>query len=233
VTHFEPQRRILPDAQQALWPRLGELRTDFTLYGGTAIALRLGHRQSIDFDYFTDKPVDPDVALRDYLLLHDATILQRAPNSLVVTVPTAAGPVRLSLFGGLTFGRVGSPQWTSDDLVLVASPIDLLGHKLKVIQQRAESKDYRDIAALLAAGHNLAEGLGAASALYGNTFAPMEALRALTFFGDGDLPTLPQTVQDSLMQASGAVRGTLPIVGKISTRLNDLEPPHGPPGATR
>jgi hypothetical protein len=42
-THME----ILPPAQ-----RLG-----FVLYGGTAIALRLGHRSSVDFDFFTADPL--------------------------------------------------------------------------------------------------------------------------------------------------------------------------------
>ncbi|WP_373321508.1 nucleotidyl transferase AbiEii/AbiGii toxin family protein [Rivihabitans pingtungensis] len=32
----------------------------FVLYGGTAIALRLGHRESVDFDFFSDRPLDRD-----------------------------------------------------------------------------------------------------------------------------------------------------------------------------
>lgn len=32
--------------------------SDFTLVGGTALALRIGHRQSIDIDLFIDKPFD-------------------------------------------------------------------------------------------------------------------------------------------------------------------------------
>jgi hypothetical protein len=48
---FVPRLDILPDAQRRLWPELARTPDNFTLYGGTAIALRLGHRQSADF-YF-------------------------------------------------------------------------------------------------------------------------------------------------------------------------------------
>jgi Nucleotidyl transferase AbiEii toxin, Type IV TA system len=49
---FNPRLDILPDVQQRLWPELAQTPDNFTLYGGTAIALRLGHRQSVDFDFF-------------------------------------------------------------------------------------------------------------------------------------------------------------------------------------
>lgn len=53
---FEPCLSILPEAQRRLWPELSPLpRLGFVLYRGTAIALRLGHRPSINFDFFTDK----------------------------------------------------------------------------------------------------------------------------------------------------------------------------------
>jgi nucleotidyltransferase AbiEii toxin of type IV toxin-antitoxin system len=53
----------LPPAQQRLWPELFETLQEFTLYGGTAIALRLGHRSSIDFDFFANSPFTPSTLL--------------------------------------------------------------------------------------------------------------------------------------------------------------------------
>lgn len=53
ISRFEPHLHTLPEAQQALWPGLKPaLGLGFVLYGGTAIALRLGHRISVDFDFF-------------------------------------------------------------------------------------------------------------------------------------------------------------------------------------
>ena len=46
---------ILSDKQQELLPFIAQFKRSFYLVGGTAIALHLGHRRSIDFDLFTEK----------------------------------------------------------------------------------------------------------------------------------------------------------------------------------
>ena len=43
---------ILPSAQRRLWDELRDVPETFILYGGTAIALQIGHRHSVDFDFF-------------------------------------------------------------------------------------------------------------------------------------------------------------------------------------
>ena len=51
-TFFEPHLDILPEEQRICWSLLnGVSEEGFVLYGGTALALRLGHRQSVDFDF--------------------------------------------------------------------------------------------------------------------------------------------------------------------------------------
>ena len=50
---FLPKKDILREAQQELWTYLEEVPSDFVLYGGTAVALRYGHRESVDFDFFS------------------------------------------------------------------------------------------------------------------------------------------------------------------------------------
>jgi hypothetical protein len=56
---FSPRLDILPDAQQRLGPELAQTPDCFILYGGTAIALRLGHRSSVGFDFFTLMSFEP------------------------------------------------------------------------------------------------------------------------------------------------------------------------------
>jgi hypothetical protein len=46
---FTPHLNPLPTPQRALWLELGATPGAFTLYGGTALVLRLGHRTSIDY----------------------------------------------------------------------------------------------------------------------------------------------------------------------------------------
>lgn len=49
---------ILPPEQKSLWPSLHKLsELGFVLYGGTAIALQCGHRNSVDFDFFFISPL--------------------------------------------------------------------------------------------------------------------------------------------------------------------------------
>ncbi|MBI5405813.1 nucleotidyl transferase AbiEii/AbiGii toxin family protein [Candidatus Kaiserbacteria bacterium] len=48
-------REILTHEQVLLLPLLAQFKKDFGLVGGTAVALHLGHRESIDFDLFSHK----------------------------------------------------------------------------------------------------------------------------------------------------------------------------------
>jgi len=223
MSTFKPHLEVLPEAQKEIWPALGWTTTNrFVLYGGTAIALRCGHRASIDFDFFTDQPLNQSTILQELpksgMAFH---LVQDEKNSL--TVVTEPGDVRLSFFGGLGMGRVGTPTLTEDGVLLVASTLDLLGTKLKVIMQRAESKDYSDIAQLLGAGPSLIQGLGAARSLYGSAFAPAECLRALTFFDDGDLSRVSAETRNVLRTETAKASKAFPIpsIELVSNQLSD------------
>src|SRR2546429_6402157 len=82
---FEPRLDILPPAQQRLWPELSGTPEEFTLHGGTAIALRLGHRPSVDFDFFSSTPFNPDTLLPGVPYLPGATLRQSSAETLTVT----------------------------------------------------------------------------------------------------------------------------------------------------
>jgi len=79
------------------------------------------------------------------------------------------GPVKLSFFGSLGIKRAQDPDIAEENGIQIASLLDLFASKLKTVQSRAEAKDYWDIVALFDAGLSLAEGLGAAAAIYGKT----------------------------------------------------------------
>lgn len=211
---FSPRFSILPEVQRELWNELspaGEL--GFVLYGGTAIALRLGHRISVDFDFFSEQPLDRKAVRARFPFLANARRIQEERDTLSFLVGDREGvqPVKVSFFAGIDFGRVGVPTWTQDRVFQVASLADLMATKLKVILQRAEAKDYRDIQAMLQAGENLAAGLGAARALFGNEFQPTECLKALVYFADGDLDTLSAEEKDVLVRAVREVRDLPPV----------------------
>lgn len=58
---FEPHLDILPPAQLRLWPELSDTPDEFSL--GTAMALRLGHPTSVDFDFFANNPFTPKTSV--------------------------------------------------------------------------------------------------------------------------------------------------------------------------
>ena len=215
IGSLTPNFSQLPSAQRRLWPRLRPAAAlGFVLYGGTAVSLHLGHRRSVDFDFFHHRPLDPAAVRSLFGFLGKAQTLQQAKDTLVLLV----SGVKLSFFGGMRFGRVGDPLLTRDAVAQVASLEDLMAHKLKVILQRAEKKDYEDIAAMLDAGISLPHGLAAARLFFGGAFQPAESLKALTYFKDGELPRLAEARQRVLIAAAVAV-GDLPKVALKSKSL--------------
>jgi hypothetical protein len=214
---FKPRTDILPLAQQQLWPSLKPtVDLGFVLYGGTAAALRLGHRLSVDFDFFCEKPLDRAVLYGALPFLSRSTVLQDERNALSVLGP---GNVKLSFFGTIGFGRVGEPELTDDGVLEVASLDDLMATKLKVVLQRAEAKDYRDIAQMINAGISLPKGLASAREMFAPTFQPSESLKALVYYEDGDLSTLTPGEKSALVQAVSGVRD-LPPIAILSPRLS-------------
>lgn len=222
MSELSPRLELLPQAQRLLWPNLQPAAAlGFALYGGTAIALRLGHRASVDFDFFCASPLDRSALLSAIPILQASQVLQDRPDTLTFLAVPGAGSsdtVKVSFFGSITFGRVGVPQWTSDHVAQVASPEDLLGTKLKVILQRVESKDYIDTAAILDSGTPLTLGLGAARALFGSSFQPSECIKALVYFEGGDLELLSPQVKHRLI-ASVTTVDDLPQVPILDRRL--------------
>jgi Nucleotidyl transferase AbiEii toxin, Type IV TA system len=212
---FKACMQILPQGQQRLWPELASVTAaGFVLYGGTAIALRLGHRTSVDFDFFSEQALDRELIGAIAPFVGRGNVIQDERNTLSVLIPVAeedATQVKVSFFGTIGFGRVGEPAFTEDGVLQVASMEDLLATKLKVILQRAEAKDYRDIAAIIGSGANLLAGLAAARELFGKTFQPSESLKALTFFADGDLSTLTNREKTVLIHAASTVRELPPV----------------------
>jgi hypothetical protein len=197
---FEPRLEVLPPAQRALWPDLVSLPPGFVLYGGTALALQLGHRTSIDFDFFGFDHFDPDELQSAVPWLEGATTLQKAASTLTCQVDRG-GWVMVSFFGVPNLGRIEPPLATGDTGLPVAGLLDLAGTKAAVVQKRAEAKDYIDLDALFSAGVSLSTALAAAGRLYGPSFNPEISLKALSWFGDGNLTDLPQTTRARIAEA--------------------------------
>lgn len=139
MLHFESVPGPLKDLLLDLAPRLA-LR-DFALGGGTSLALRFGHRLSVDLDFFTSREFVTGDLFED-LEIHGATVMARSANSLSVDVDG----IKLDL---LRHGYAWlEPHERIGGVALVSLP-DLVAMKLNAIANRGAKKDFHDVAALL------------------------------------------------------------------------------------
>lgn len=195
TVELQPKISILPKSQLLLWEELSGTPNDFILYGGTALALRLGHRKSVDFDFFSPKPFDPEELYKSIPYLQNSKILQKSKNTLTCSVDRD-GSVLVSFFGGLNIRQVNQPCNIESTHLRIASLEDLAGTKAAVIQKRAEAKDYLDIYAILTISKlSLENILAYASAIYGEEFNHYITLKAMCYFEEQELRSLPEELK--------------------------------------
>lgn len=173
--HFD----ILSHERQALLPLLSPLKSRFYLAGGTALALQKGHRDSIDFDFFTDQPFNPTQLQQEMASLlesHTVTVTQAAPNTLGSLVDST---IRLS-FMTYQYPLI-EPLLDSPSLKL-ASVLDIGCMKLSAIISRSTLKDYVDLYTILQ-DVNLDTLLKATQQKFPSV-DPNVMLKALVYFDD-------------------------------------------------
>jgi hypothetical protein len=216
LPHLDPQVGTLPSGQAALWPLLGDVPEDFVLYGGTGIALRLAHRESRDFDFFSAESFGPTALLDQLAGLGRVTINEASPNHLVITT---VGEVTLSFLGAMRLQSVAEPAIVEQNGIVVASIFDLAGTKAKALLDRSEWKDYVDIATLLRHGLTLPEIVGYAATVFEPLFEfPVAVfLRSLVWFGDGTASDVPDDMQRELERAvARCEHADFPVVAPYS-----------------
>jgi hypothetical protein len=216
-----PDLNVLPESQRRLWSRLASTPSHFVLYGGTGLALRLGHRESIDFDFFSCRPFQPLELVRSIPYLENQVITQQAENTLSCDIDTGEGFVHISFFGGLSIGQIETPDQVEDTNVAVASFRDLFGMKCATVPQRNETKDYVDIHALISRTRiDLSEGLACAGAIYGRQYNPLLTLQALSYFDDLREPLAPEVKSDLLAAVKAVSLQNLPTIS-ASHKIGD------------
>lgn len=198
---FKPNLSILQGPQHRLWDELVEVPSSFVLCGGTAVALYLGHRTSVDLDFFSREEFDPDQLQGTTSFLTESKAIQKSANTLSCLVERD-GTVKLSFFGVPNLKQILNPSVASGNNLRVASLLDLAGMKAAVVQKRAEARDYLDIDAIInQGGLDLPQALSAGKLIYGISFNPLITLKALSYFEDGNLDTLPEDVKNRLAAA--------------------------------
>ena len=183
----------LPDDVRNLLRRLVSLPAlgGFALGGGTSLALRFGHRLSLDLDFFTCDSFQAD-DLTTRLALTGASQVSRAPNSLALDV---AG-VKLEFLGHAY--PVLAPPEVVDTIPLLSLP-DVAAMKLNAIANRGAKKDFFDVHELLR--HvTLDEMIGMFERKYPATDR-FTVIRSLAWFDDADTEPDPLSLNGTTWSA--------------------------------
>ena len=142
---------VLPPDQQIALRKTAAISTEIGCYlaGGTAVAAHVGHRQSVDLDWFTDRPLDEPMQLAERLIQagieFTTTGVQRG------TLQGMVNGVRVSWIE-FRYPSLHAPATWPEFGCSVASLPDLASMKLLAATQRGAKRDFVDIYYLGLAG---------------------------------------------------------------------------------
>jgi len=133
---------IFDKKRLAILPLLKIFKDDFYLAGGTGLALQLGHRDSIDFDFFSNKDIDTQklfLKIKKVFNGYKIAKIQEEKNTLTVFIDN---DIKLSFF---TYKNKMLKKYIDEENFKIASILDIACMKLSAIVSRASNKDYIDL----------------------------------------------------------------------------------------
>lgn len=166
--------------QTELLPLVKQFKKEFYLVGGTAIALYLGHRRSIDFDLFKFNPLKPKKIIEtisgfDYPYL----VTRRVTEQLNVTVHD----VKFTFFQ-YPF-EINASEKLNDILRLPSLP-DLAAMKAYALGRRSKWKDYVDLYFLLKDQYTVSQISERSTDIFGQLFSEKLFRAQISYFEDID-----------------------------------------------
>ena len=172
------------------------------LVGGTALALQLGHRKSIDLDFFGTVDCEAEYLRESIAGIASLTILKESPH------------IHIYIVDGIKVDIVNYKYPWLDDVVLeqglrLASVSDIAAMKITAIIGRGTKKDFIDIAFLLH-HFSLEEILHFYAAKYNDSSVFM-AMKSLAYFDDAEADHMPDMFVNQSWQQVKAY-----ILSKIS-----------------
>jgi len=166
--------------------KLRLLRERFYLAGGTGLALQIGHRVSVDLDFFTENFPKVEVLLG---MLTGAKIINQDKNSLdciIDGVKVSFLEYKYSLLKKCNFY----------EKLKVASIEDILAMKMSAIMSRGSKKDFIDIFAVLK-NFGLKDQIKFFKRKYvGVDYSMIHLKKSLVYFVDADSEPMPKVLSD-------------------------------------
>ena len=174
---------VLTDHQLALAETLMPLfRERFYLVGGTAVALLLGHRRSVDFDLASLHPIKP-FQIERKLLTHGFSV-QHVLTATGDEFSVIIHGIRITFF---FFPFQVKPEFLWDRFHINLPSILTLGAmKAYALGRRSKWKDYVDLYFILKSKHSLDELIAEANTIFSASFNDKLFREQLCYFDDMD-----------------------------------------------
>lgn len=178
---------IYPDTLGLLKELMGrEELYPFSLAGGTALALQIGHRISVDLDFFSSHSFDPEELFTTYNAVGSYQLLSQSKNILVVSLNGVKVDVVNYRY------KLLNPLKVIEGIRLFSIP-DIAAMKLAAITGRGRKRDFVDMYFLLAS-YSLSEML----AFYREKFpdgSDFLVTKSLVYFEDAEEDEAPQLLK--------------------------------------
>ena len=208
--HFDLS--VLPPRQRKMIDKLiaEELHSGFYLAGGTALALQLAHRRSVDFDFFAPDSFDSAVKVRELDHAGKFELSHLDKN----TVNGSLDGIRLSFFQYSY--RLLQPLMSYKTLA-VARKLDIAAMKVQAVAGRGSRKDFIDLYFLLKE-YSLEKILDAHSDKFGSRLANRyHALKSLVYFADAENEPLPRMLLPvSWLEVKRTIQGEVKKIADFS-----------------
>jgi hypothetical protein len=171
---------ILSDNQKELLPLMAQFRREYYLVGGTAIALYLGHRRSIDFDLFKPSAINHKRNL-DKIAASSFThaVTRRVSEQMNLVV----NDVKVTFF---QYPFPIDPTAKFENCFRLPPLLQLAAMRAYALGRRSKWKDYVDLYFLLLDHFTIADISAVATQIFGNLYSEKMFRSQLCYFDDVD-----------------------------------------------
>ena len=156
----------------------------FYLAGGTGLALRLGHRRSVDLDFFLGEDFNEDYVLQKLQHLEGFALVAKEPGTIYANIQNIK----------VSFIAYAYPMLFPFQLFLgvnVADSRDIGCMKISAIASRGTKRDFVDLYRL-AQEYDLKQLLGWFTKKFSQTnYSVLHVLKSLTYFEEAEQDPMP------------------------------------------
>ena len=169
---------ILTKEQKELLPLVKKFYKDFGLVGGTAIALHIGHRESVDFDLFSFEEFK-NVNIKKRILRS-----KKIDNIIRDETEQFTFVISGVLFTFFRYPFKINYEINFNQTLKMPSLLTLAAMKLFALGRRAKWKDYVDLYFIIKDFHSVSEIIKQAESMFGNEFNEKICREQLAYFED-------------------------------------------------